>query len=221
MSLSRVGGAFDGGVDLQGWWWLPALSTPRRSHSEVSPPVQSLHLPDGPARRRLRVLAQCKAHAKKLGPNAVREMEGVLYQYRLRASNSSPPPYDTEDPYVENDGRENAVALLISQSPFSRQTILRTMSSTVPFVLLHLPVPDVSRLSVSDGKSGDSSIGSAVWNAALAGPRGPLGGEYEVRWIRSPGDVTDGIAGNPSLWWNGHPLESLVPSDNILKHNEE
>lgn len=75
----------------------------------------------------------------------------------------------------------------------------------------HVSVSDVSRVSASDGKSGDSYIGSAVWNTALAGPRGPLGEEYEVRWIRSPGDVAHRTAGNPSLWWNGQPLESLVP----------
>ena len=27
MSLRRVGGKADGGIDLQGWWWLPCVDT--------------------------------------------------------------------------------------------------------------------------------------------------------------------------------------------------
>ncbi|KAI0251901.1 hypothetical protein BJV78DRAFT_1207607 [Lactifluus subvellereus] len=27
MSLTRVGGSYDGGVDLIGWWWLPGENT--------------------------------------------------------------------------------------------------------------------------------------------------------------------------------------------------
>lgn len=220
MSLSRVGGAFDGGVDLQGWWWLPALSPP---HSHNASPLVQDSCPSnaGPAHRRLRVLAQCKAHAKKTGPNAVREMEGVLYQYRVRSGDSLPSVCDTEDPHVENNGWENAVALLISQSPFTRQTILRTMSSTVPFLLLHLPecapFTDISHLPISEDQTGDRNIGTAVWNAALAGPQGPLGGEYEVRWVRSPTDVASGIVGHPSLWRNGQPLGNLVPPSMVTK----
>ncbi|KAJ7434749.1 hypothetical protein B0H11DRAFT_2164585 [Mycena galericulata] len=59
MSLRRVGGKSDGGIDLMGWW------------------------------RRLRVLAQCKAEKKKASPNYVREMEGVLHRYMSLTDTSS------------------------------------------------------------------------------------------------------------------------------------
>src|ERR1700733_5325925 len=58
MSLRRVGGKSDGGIDLLGWWWLPPTDP---SASEVM-------------RRRIRVIAQCKAEKKKIGPKYVREM---------------------------------------------------------------------------------------------------------------------------------------------------
>ncbi len=51
MSLTRIGGKGDGGVDLRGWWTLP--------------------------HHRLRVLAQCKAEKAKVGPRVVRELEGT------------------------------------------------------------------------------------------------------------------------------------------------
>ena len=63
MSLRRVGGKNDGGIDLQGWWWLPSSGP-----SSMSP-------------TRIRILAQCKAEKRKYGPKYVREMEGVLHRY--------------------------------------------------------------------------------------------------------------------------------------------
>ncbi|KAJ7484691.1 hypothetical protein FB451DRAFT_1393217 [Mycena latifolia] len=81
-----------GGIDLMGWWWLPPTdSDPRRSDSGS----------DAPKRRRLRVLAQCKAEKKKMGPNYVREMEGVLYRYMslARPTPSGPGlPSASQDP---------------------------------------------------------------------------------------------------------------------------
>ncbi|KII91179.1 hypothetical protein PLICRDRAFT_173071 [Plicaturopsis crispa FD-325 SS-3] len=73
MSLRRVGGKSDGGIDLQGWWWLPPLDRPSGERGADT------------GRRRLRVLAQCKAEKKKKGPNYVREMEGVLYRVSRRS----------------------------------------------------------------------------------------------------------------------------------------
>ena len=104
MSLNRVGGKSDGGVDLQGWWWLPSAP------SAFTDPTH---------RRRVRVFAQCKAEKKKIGPNYIREMEGVLHRYL-----SDPSPL---------------VALFISESHFTKEALLRMQSSPIPFSLLHLP----------------------------------------------------------------------------------
>lgn len=66
MSLCRIGGKSDGGIDLQGWWWLPFAPNA---------------FTDPTLRWRVRVFAQCKAEKKKIGPKYIREMEGVLHRY--------------------------------------------------------------------------------------------------------------------------------------------
>ncbi|KAH6631682.1 hypothetical protein F5144DRAFT_228589 [Chaetomium tenue] len=60
LALRRVGGAYDGGIDLLGVWALPI-------------PVSS----PGPGPISLRVLGQCKA-VQKSGPRLVRELEGAF-----------------------------------------------------------------------------------------------------------------------------------------------
>ncbi|KAJ5755494.1 hypothetical protein N7533_005037 [Penicillium manginii] len=58
LSLHRIGGRDDAGIDLLGTW----------------------HLPTRERERAVRVLVQCKALKTKLGPNLVRELEGALRQ---------------------------------------------------------------------------------------------------------------------------------------------
>lgn len=54
LSLTRIGGRSDAGIDLLGTWHLPSLPHP------------------------LRVIVQCKALKTKLGPSIVRELEGAF-----------------------------------------------------------------------------------------------------------------------------------------------
>ena len=58
LSLNRIGGRDDAGIDLVGTW----------------------HLPERERERALRVLVQCKSLKTKIGPNIVRELEGTLRQ---------------------------------------------------------------------------------------------------------------------------------------------
>ncbi|KAF8886521.1 hypothetical protein BD779DRAFT_1380633, partial [Infundibulicybe gibba] len=183
MSLRRVGGKSDGGVDLVGWWWLPHLDC---DISLVAGPDSG----SDSQRRRLRILAQCKAEKKKLGPNYVREMEGVLHRYL-------PPPAGlASQPGVE---QHPSIALLISESPFTKATLLRAHSSPIPFFLLHIPPPPQN----TDTQGG---IGLAVWNPALAGVHGLLKGQFETRWERS----TTG-AERPGLWYRDKKVKSWTP----------
>lgn len=95
MSLDRVGGAHDGGVDLRGWWYLPTAAAKQQQHSSATP-KQRIDAHDlveqatrirqmqtggttshDPLMRRIRVLAQCKNSGKRSGPQLIREMEGV------------------------------------------------------------------------------------------------------------------------------------------------
>ncbi|KAJ3513140.1 hypothetical protein NMY22_g15129 [Coprinellus aureogranulatus] len=166
MSLTRVGGRGDGGIDLLGWWWLPPCSSspppsgsatinahPATTGDELvglvdtqGQTLASLH------RRRIRVVGQCKAEKKKMGPNYVRELEGVMY--RLAASAKSleglAEPYDSSSDTQSSSDLESTeirpdeptVAILVSQSQFTKSTILRAQSSPIPFILLHLPMEE-------------------------------------------------------------------------------
>lgn len=197
MSLKRVGGKSDGGVDLQGWWWLPpsfSLEPAAALFTQYNtPPVN---------RRRLRVFAQCKAEKKKFSPNYVREMEGVLHRY-LAPANAIP----------DNDRGGSVyplVALLLSESAFTSATLLRAQSSPVPFFLLHLPQAESGGETRNDNVS-KNHLGGAFWNAALGGHRGILGGQIEARWERA----ARGRGGRPGLWWQGQRLRSWTPDRDV------
>ncbi|TFK20390.1 hypothetical protein FA15DRAFT_673531 [Coprinopsis marcescibilis] len=269
MNLTRVGGRDDGGVDLLGWWWIPASENTVQIATDATannpppaPAIKALPTHTGELKRRVRVIAQCKAEKKKMGPNYVRELEGVVHGLRYASGNrlastaietrpmlfgniSMNPAGDltTSEPTTDatlvsertsfNDAREEAnedssiVALLISQSPFTKSAILRAQASPLPFFLLHLPdipveTPDLGPLPRSKSLFANRSvpgledqdlaepqpIGGIVWNRALAGTTGVLKGGMEVRWER--GGAGDG-AGAPSLWWKGAELACWTP----------
>lgn len=187
MTLTRVGGKSDGGVDLQGWWWLPPAP------SSTAPTIATGWQQD-PLRRRLRVLGQCKAERMKLGPHYVREMEGVMLAL------------DSEHMGDEH-GHPGSVALLVSESGFTRGGLERARQSRVPFFLMHLPPLDV-------GADRPEAIGGCIWNPILVSM---LGTEFEVRWERS---LQPDLSGRPGLWWNGTRLRSWTPDDDEAAHGE-
>ncbi|THH13297.1 hypothetical protein EW146_g6902, partial [Bondarzewia mesenterica] len=203
-------------------------------------------LNDTASRRRVRVLAQCKAEKKKMGPNYVRELEGVIYRFKyVDVAASSRHAYSTTAiepstdaplsllPAATNEESANGsgpvVALLISESPFTRACLLAAQSSTIPFFLLHLPSLDPSppddevfnsiesepSLESIVPLTTDGAIGTAFWNAALASTRGVLGGEIEMRWERALLESCPVGIGRPGLWWRGRKLASWTP-DEIL-----
>ncbi|KAG9311604.1 hypothetical protein JVU11DRAFT_7813 [Chiua virens] len=185
MALRRVGGKSDGGIDLVGWWWLPFTTD-----SDATRRPGALPDTDGLLRRRLRVLAQCKAEKKKFSPKYVREMEGV-WHIHSRSSNES-------DTYP-------TVALLLSESPFSRSTALHVYRSTVPFLLMHLPNSQSNTTLVS-------AIGTVCPNPTLTRLVKPLAFHWERHSAASQPTETDrSTSGRPGLWWQGHKLGSWVP----------
>ncbi|KAF9551730.1 hypothetical protein CPC08DRAFT_715015 [Agrocybe pediades] len=98
------------------------------------------------------------------------------------------------------------VALLISESPFTKSTLLRAHSSPIPFFFLHLPPVEESAISASSSSLG--TLGAAMCNPALCGSRGLLKGQMEVRWER-PLMGQEG-SGRPALWWRGERLQSRI-----------
>lgn len=203
MSLKRVGGTGDGGIDFLGWWWLPH----EISNESGSPLLK---------RTRIRVIGQCKAEKKKIGPNYVRELEGVLYRFLTQKSDQE--AILTDDMIISSHEetltmRENpppTVAVLVSQSAFTKSTILRANSSPIPFCLLHLPPLEEAGTELPiEQVSGELSgtLGSVWCNPALFGAKGLLRGRIEVRWERH---LENGRA-HPALWWDGVRLPSWVP----------
>lgn len=182
MSLQRVGGKEDGGIDLQGWWWLPPSSV---SSAKSSTP-----------RRRLRIIAQCKAEKKKIGPKYVRELEGVMLRFRSLAIG------------LPNSSLHDAC--------FSREdlpSVPEYPSSPLPLFLLHIPPLQPETCQDHDKENEihpTVGMGSAFWNPALGGPRGVLEGEMEIRWERSAD-----IHGRPGIWWRNRRLENWVPDNDI------
>ncbi|TCD64090.1 hypothetical protein EIP91_004562 [Steccherinum ochraceum] len=208
MSLHHVGGKSDGGVDLQGWWWVPTSASISSSkaiggHGEEE---GGWSLP----RRRIRVFAQCKAEKKKLGPNYVRELEGVLYRHRHRSQPVPTPSDATTSSSAHVQGFEiPIVGVLISQSPFTKSAVLHATSSVMPFLLLHIPPhPSGDHEHEQEQEAAqDAEVGSMVFNQALASRSGPLGGEVEARWEWS----AETRQGRPGLWWRGRRIPSWVP----------
>lgn len=200
MSLRRVGGKDDGGIDLQGWWWLPEPSVP------AAP------------RMRLRVLVQCKDEKRKLSPKYVRELEGVVFRYLARTATY---PQSSPTPMVElPEGWDPVVGLLVSSAPFTKATLLRAHSSPMPLVLLHIPAhspdppsaddPDVTADESAEG----GTLGTLVFNPALGGSSGLLCGKILPRWEHEVAAASGSeLRGRPGLWHEGRRINSWTPED--------
>ena len=145
-------------------------------------------------RRRLRVLAQCKAEKRKMGPGYLRELEGVVYKYAALTSEDLP----HHDASASVPAEPPPVALLVSESAFTRGCLLAAHASPLPFLLVHLP----------PSGPGGGALGTIFGNPALVSARGVLRGELEIRWEHGVSFV--GI-GRPRLWWQGRPLPSWTP----------
>jgi len=224
MSLRRVGGRSDGGIDLQGWWWLPTSPDPH-SNRDTAARAQD---PQQITRRRIRLLGQCKAEKKKIGPNYIREMEGVIHRHITRTPDIVARTVATANNLLPDDDAENpsfcapapvVVALFISSSPFTKAALIHAQSSPIPFILLHLPTLSSDNIeenpdSIPQGDNGrqnakeEDTLGSIVLNHTLSHSSGPLSGEIEVRWERPLGSHS---IGRPGLWWKGKRIPSWTP----------
>ncbi|KAI9458879.1 hypothetical protein BJY52DRAFT_1267702 [Lactarius psammicola] len=201
MSLMRVGGSNDGGVDLIGWWWVPGGEKPPIPHPPSVPEKREQWSLEN--RRRLRILAQCKAEKRKMGPGYLRELEGVVYRHAAAASviaSGDLPRHDAPAP-VHN--KPALVALLVSESAFTRGCLLAANASPLPFLLVHLP---------PSGSPDGSALGAIFGNPALVSARGVLRGELEIRWEHGVPFVGNG---RPRLWWQGRPLPSWTPDADV------
>lgn len=197
MSLRRVGGRGDGGIDLQGWWWLPSHCLAHMRSQDVS--AVSRGSEEVSTRIPLRVLGQCKAEERKIGPRYIREFEGVVLRQSVYSEvNKSGGP-------ITSSLRNPVVGLFVSASPFTKASLLEAYSSPLPLALMHL-----SEFSDSQEPSHDPQAdlpGTLVFNPALSGENGLFCGQLDVRWERSPISGR----GHPGLWSKGRRVESWIP----------
>ncbi|SPO43197.1 uncharacterized protein PSANT_00881 [Moesziomyces antarcticus] len=196
MELTRTGGAGDRGVDLRGWW-------------------EPKTVPDQPASKRIRVLAQCKCQdegGKKMGPVLVREVEGVVF----RAASPSPPASptatgnadSTDEVDLASDHDAPVAGIILSSSGFTKQALLQVRSSSVPLAAMHVLAQPQST-SDAGGKDLVERCVSIVWNDRFGSSHGLLPGGMEARWIRSLSPrqgAADGTLGRPVIYRAGKPL---------------
>ncbi|KAG8863964.1 hypothetical protein FRB96_006837 [Tulasnella sp. 330] len=246
MSLTSVAGRGDGGVDLLGWWWLPhdddcSSGAAGSSSSSSSSMKAKMEVPSFETRRKVRVLVQCKAEAKRMGPRYVRELEGVAARYVYDQLHRPPPssPLFANDPdTTEQASPIPIVAVLVSASSFTKASILCALSSPIPFLLMHLP----EKMKPDAFNREEQLIGSAILNPALSGIRpikqvesrdhgdpnvdqspGLGGSRLELRWERPSSHLlksSNTLRGSHShlqepprlgLWWGGRRVPNWVP----------
>lgn len=178
MNLDRVGGRNDQGTDLLGWW---NIQWPRRNEPH-SAALQGL---------KMRVIVQCKAEKRPLGPRFLREFEGTLHRAAwswatAKSSDASSgwwspeasggrswpglPNAQSRDAASASTSREIQIGVLASSGGFSKRTIQNALNAPMPLLLLHL------------GYRGDecSRSDSALLSVAAFLPN------YHLRTILSP-----------------------------------
>jgi hypothetical protein len=168
-----------------------------------------------------------------MGPAYLRELEGVVYRHASTTSNlaapdsslprsrlpknpssdSDTPLYPTTTATATATENPPVVALLASESAFTRNCLLAAHASPLPFLLVHLPP------SSSTSSEAGATLGTVFGNPALLSASGVLRGELEIRWERGeraaaaavpPSGMPD-RSGRPGLWWQGQPLPSWTP----------
>jgi hypothetical protein len=236
MSLRRVGGAGDGGVDLRGWWWIPADAAGEGSDTsgDTSGIEGEIGRVGGKGEyagvRRVRVVGQCKAERKSLGPRALRELEGVMAHLRGEHAPALLPPEDLLMTLGSTKGKEreaDLIAVLLSQSGFSRNAMTHAARSGTPLMLVHLPggqpvmrqpVSDADDLEESSEKEeGEMLVEGAWWNSALAGKEGVLGGRMELRREILVGSGRNQVTKEPEVkarvgvWFDGRRFTRVGP----------
>lgn len=170
----------------------------------------------------------------QIGPKYVRELEGVASRFVYEQLQQPPPAPDVDGPSEGTALPPTAiVAILVSASTFTKASIMRALSSPIPFILLHLPhatAPHVSSSNLGEepgeveAAQTEVLVGSAIVNPALSGTKAEdvlgLTGELEVRWEingktrrRRKGDDHPEVRepGRLGLWWRGKRVENWVP----------
>ncbi|KAI9725367.1 MAG: hypothetical protein M1828_003217 [Chrysothrix sp. TS-e1954] len=142
ISLERVGGRDDRGIDCIGTWKHPGFA----KQSTAS-------------RSGISVLMQCKALSKKIDPSVVRELEGVCsgrsYQSQeMQLKNGKSPAEDDIDDYGPEKLGSNVLGLLASPMNASQGVRTAIARSKVPLAYVKI--------------SSEHRVRQLVWNSSAA-----------------------------------------------------
>jgi len=102
----------------------------------------------------------------------------------------------------------DALAILLSQSGFSPKAMIHATRSSTPLLLVHLPGGQLPTSPVEEQGEG-IEVEGAIWNTALGGPTGLLGGGMELRREILDHSGVDTITGDSKvrarvgIWYNG------------------
>lgn len=139
LTLLKVGGSNDRGIDLRGWWEIStntlSAATSTSTLPTPIPQFKSKIRTEIKRRNRWSVLVQCKCESKSIGPNIVRELEGTL-AYELDNTSNSKPISERGDTKLKS--QSSTIGILVSQKGFSKEALLRADTSTFPISLVEL-----------------------------------------------------------------------------------
>ncbi|GAA5929995.1 hypothetical protein JCM1841_001238 [Sporobolomyces salmonicolor] len=157
MSLIRVGGRQDAGVDLRGRW--SGTLSGRPAKEAVSPGTRKPSWP---------ILVQCKAEKDRVGPATVRELEGTLQaeSFKLSSSRSRRLPSSSRVPSSTARNVE-PLGFLVTLHGFTDDALRRAWASDLPISLLHLAVANPEKLGVPDEDVGEVYVVSSSMNPRM------------------------------------------------------
>lgn len=106
-------------------------------------------------------------------------------------------PLSPEDEELGQD----IIAILLSQSGFSKNAMLHASKSHTPLMLVHLPGgqalhPTGDDRSRRKEEEIEGEVGGVWWNAAMSGPVGVLGGKMELRREILDGSGVNAVTGD-------------------------
>ncbi|GAA5877923.1 hypothetical protein JCM1840_002948 [Sporobolomyces johnsonii] len=152
MSLIRVGGRQDAGVDLRGRW-------SGKLSEGVSPGGRKPSWP---------IIVQCKAEKERVGPSIVRELEGTLQAESFKVSSSSFSRRIHSSRLSSATVRNvETLGFLVTLNGFTEDAIRRAWASDTPISLLHLAVANPEKLGVPDEDVGEVYVVSKTVNPRM------------------------------------------------------
>ena len=121
---------------------------------------------------------------------------------------------DTDDDF-KHDSHLPSIAILISQSGFSREAVSRALTSPAPMMLVHLPGGRSIPMPALDGEGPEGKgmkVNGCLWNTALSGDKGLFSDDLALRREILGGESGDDkVTEQWRVWYRGTRLGRVGP----------